>query len=790
MFTTHISRITSNLLIAIVMLVELALNVTPANAVARTDLSGPSGSGKFGETVIVLPNGNIVITDPGYDTGATVDAGASYLYNGATLELVSTLTGSTTNDRVSSSGVQVLANGNYVVRSKFWINGGVANAGAVTWCSAEIGCSGVVSAGNSLVGLQAGDQVGSDGVVVLPNGNYVVQSPNWANGSAVKAGAVTWCSGTTGCASAVNPTNSLVGSTANDQIGFYPDRVVALANGDYVVPSPFWSNGSATRAGAVTTCSGTSGCTGPVTVVNSLVGTQTGDEVGGYEVIPLSNSSYVVQSPAWANGGVVNAGAVTWCIGATGCIGPVTLANSLVGSSAADRVGGFGVTKLTNNHFVVNSQWWDNGGIADAGAVTWCSGTTACTGAVAATNSLVGSHANDQVGYGGVTALTNGNYVVVSINWKNDTIAKAGAATFCSGTAGCKGAVTVSNSLVGSKANDQVGFNSVAALTNGNYVVNSPYWDNGGIADAGAVTFCSGTVGCSGAVTAGSSLVGSSAGDMVGGVLKLTNGNYVVNSPSWANSGAAKAGASTWCSGTAGCSGPVTSANSLVGIGANDQVGYAARALLNGNYVVLSPQWANSGAAKAGATTWCSGTAGCKGAVTVSNSLVGSQANDQIGYSGVVAFTNGNYIVNSQYWDNGGIADAGAVTFCSGTAGCSGAVTPGGSLVGGTASDMVGNWGAGTMVFANRLYVVQSPTWNNSGMVDSGAVTWVSAISGGPTGLITSQNSVLGTAASGGYAMNAAYNDRFDYLIVSRPADNMVTVLFVFVKTYVPLIRR
>ena len=43
------------------------------------------------------------------------------------------------------------------------------------------------------------------------------------------------------------------------------------------------------------------------------------------------------------------------------------------------------------------------------------------------------------------------------------------------------------NSLVGSTANDFVGNNSVFPLSNGNYVVVSPIWDNGSAVDAGAV---------------------------------------------------------------------------------------------------------------------------------------------------------------------------------------------------------------------------------------------------------------------------------------------------------------
>ncbi len=90
----------------------------------------------------------------------------------------------------------------------------------MTWCSGTAGCTGAVSASNSLVGSTANDSVGASNGTALPNGNYVVLSPNWDNGAATDAGAVTWCSGTAGCTGAVSASNSLVGSTANDQVGF------------------------------------------------------------------------------------------------------------------------------------------------------------------------------------------------------------------------------------------------------------------------------------------------------------------------------------------------------------------------------------------------------------------------------------------------------------------------------------------------------------------------------------------------------------------------------------------
>src|SRR5208337_4066260 len=194
-----------------------------------------------------------------------------------------------------------------------------------------------------------------------------------------------------------------------------------------------------------------------------------------------------------------------------------------------------------------------------------------------------------------VTALSNGNYVVSSPNWNNGAAAYAGAATWGSGTAGVSGPVSATNSLVGSAANDLVGFGGVTALSNGNYVVSSPYWNNGAAASAGAVTWGSGTAGVSGPVSATNSLVSSTANDSVGGgnlgggVAALSDGNYVVDSPSWDNG----AGAATWGSGTAGASGPGSATNSRVGSTANGSVGGGVTALSDGNYVVSSPSWNN-----------------------------------------------------------------------------------------------------------------------------------------------------------------------------------------------------
>jgi hypothetical protein len=536
----------------------------PLAHAAQTDLPGPTGTVKFGTAVAVLPNGNFVVTDPNYSIPAgAANVGAVYLYNGATLAVISTLTGSTASDQVGSGGVTVLANGNYVVSSPIWDNAGVVNAGAVTWGSGTAGVSGPVSAGNSLVGSTADDLVGLYGVTALANGNYVVRSPIWDNGGAADAGAVTWGSGTAGVSGPVSADNSLVGSTASDQVGYR--GVTVLANGNFVVSSPIWDNAGVVNAGAVTWGSGTTGVSGVVSAANSLVGSTADDLVGLYGVTALANGNYVVSSPNWDNGVVDNAGAVTWGSGTTGVKGAVSTANSLVGSQASDQVGNGYVTALTNGNYVVSSPYWHNVAVVEAGAVTWGSGTAVMSTAVSTANSLVGSQASDRVGNGGVRALANGNYVVSSLNWKNGTAAYAGAVTWGSGTAMMSAVVSAANSLVGSTANDNVGNGGVTALTNGNYVVSSPWWD-GAVVDAGAVTWGSGTLGVKGAVSTGNSLVGSTANDQVGqgGVTALTNGNYVVSSPWWDGT-AANAGAVTWGNGVVGTVGTIAAANSVLG---------------------------------------------------------------------------------------------------------------------------------------------------------------------------------------------------------------------------------
>ncbi len=576
-------------------------------------------------------------------------------------------------------GVYVLSDGNYVVSSPGW-NGG---RGAVTWGNGNTPTVAAVGSGNSLVGSTAGDAVGSDGITLLANSSgFVVNSPYASPLGELHAGAVTWLSNAgvtaeghdikTGAVT-YDESNSLVGRYAGDLVG--SGGVVALqnANGAYVVNSPNWTgkdHATVNPPGAFTwlrplgsSVNGlhiTTGVSGLVSISNSLVNdkpTTIFDSVPP-SVVALTNGNYVVSLPLWNNG----RGAVTWGNGNTGTTGIISTTNSLYGGGEGDTVGNGGsqyfadntalqllpgLTPLANGHYVVTSSYW---GASSVGAVTWGDGNGGTIGKVTTSNSTTG---NSDTGHflwtPRITPLPDGHYVVTAPVWES---AYQGAVVWFDGSTGRTNqnnySISRSTGLIGTTANDNVGSGGVHALPNGNYVVHSPFWDNGPALDAGAVTWvlsrglqrnADGTFSTLSTIDSTNSLVGGRAGDRVGsgGVTVLPGtGNFVVISPRWdrqlnAGTWVTDAGAVTWGSASSGVTGRVSEANSLTGYAASDQVGAGGvLALANGDYVVNSPTWDNSSLTNVGAVTWGHGSTGTTGYIDPATSYTGSRANDQI----------------------------------------------------------------------------------------------------------------------------------------------------------------
>lgn len=751
--------------------VTLLIGNTGASA-AQVVINGPPGSGRFGGSITVLPNGNIVVADPAFDIPSAADVGAVYLYSPEGT-MISVVRGSRPNDLLGAYGVVVLGSGNFVVLCPTCNRGNVQNAGAVVFGSAESGVHGVVSPDNALVGSNTLDRIGSGltfdfkPVYSLSNGNYVVVAPYW-NGT---RGAAIFGSGKTGARGVVSPDNALVGSQLGDHVG--SSGVVALANGNYVVRSPSWDNGAVDFAGAVTFGSGTTGITGAVSPENSLVGSSDRDMVGGDinnlnddSVIALKNGNYVVITQGWDRGEIANAGAVTFGSGVAGISGAISVFNSLVGSRAADGVGGHGVTPLSTGDYVISSWHWNLG----EGATTHASGTAGLVGMIDARNSLLG-------GRGRVTELTGNSYVIASPEWSE----ARGAVTLAPLRSGVDGRISAANSLIGAAPGQAVG-SRVVALANGNFVISSPGWDLGQTPDVGATTF----VPTSGPVTGtlspseSNSLIGSRTGDHQGSVVTpLSNGNYVVANPDWDHGSLVDVGAVTFGSGTRGIAGVIGPENSLVGASAGDRIGSpfngpsGVTPLATGNYVISSPFWDRDGLQNAGAVTFASGQTGIRGVISAENSLVGSRTGDIVG-TRVVALTTGNYVVGSRSWDSGPIVDAGAVTFGSGTQGISGTVSSANSLIGSSNRDELGD-DYTPLALPNGFYVVRSGYWDSGAVPDAGATT-LGTPDGRVTGTITESNSALGVLAGQGIAQTFDYDPDRNQLVVGQPASNRVVL--------------
>jgi hypothetical protein len=676
-------------------------------------LTGTQTGDGVGVMVDPLPNGNFIVSSYEWDchtdlgcAGTIADVGALTLVNGTTglsgaVSAFNSLVGSTVGDNIGMDFVTILTNNNFVFGSSNWdcqlglgCAGTIVNAGAATWVNGSLGAVGAISSSNSLVGSTTNDAVGRWGlvpsIVALTNGNYVVASPFWdcniatggCAGAVSDVGAVTWANGTTGMTGFVTTTNSLIGTTSSDMISRSSNLkqgVLALSNGHYVVPSPYWDctialgcSGNVANVGAITWGNGITGTTGVVSAANSLIGFTSNDLIGFSgttkpSVTSLGNGNYVVTSAYWncrtgapknCSSSVNQVGAITWVEGSGPRTGTVSISNSLVGSTLNDHLGmNTTVAVLTNNNYVIGSPTWDcsvttgcAGAVVDAGAITWGSGTSAMSGRISSSNSMIGSHASDEVGNAGAIALTNGNYVAGSFKW-NGTL---GALTWGDGTTGTFGVVSAANSLVGSTVGDFVGGGYTAPLSNGNYVASNYSWSctvaagcAGDISRVGAVTWGSGTTGLTGPITSANSLIGSTADDQIGsnGVAALSNGNYVINSPTWdcnVSSGgctgaAADVGAVTWGNGTTGITGVISISNSLLGSSTSDGVG-STIALPNGNYFIAAPGWdcisdrgCSGSIANAGAIAWGNGAIGLTGFLSAYNAIVGATAGDSLG---------------------------------------------------------------------------------------------------------------------------------------------------------------
>ncbi|MFT6030437.1 MAG: hypothetical protein ACI8O8_002182, partial [Oleiphilaceae bacterium] len=183
----------------------------------------PGSNDYFGSYVVILGNGNIVVSDPGDSSIANAN-GAVHLYNPLTRALIASVYGDQADDQLGLHGITGLGNSNFVICSMVDNNGAISNAGSARLID---GSTGVEI--QAQLGDQADDLLCRDGITVLGNNNYIISSGLDDNSSVRDAGSVRLVDGTTGNQIAV-----LEGDQSFERFGSN-GGVTVLSNDNYVV---------------------------------------------------------------------------------------------------------------------------------------------------------------------------------------------------------------------------------------------------------------------------------------------------------------------------------------------------------------------------------------------------------------------------------------------------------------------------------------------------------------------------------------------------------------------------
>ena len=606
---------------------------SPSSEFILTDPT-PGDDDGFGSQVVILGNGNIAVTDPG-DSSVASNNGAVHLYDGDTQALIDSVYGDSSNDRIGLGGITVLGN-NYIITSESDDDGALTDVGSVRLINGETGTQ-----INAVFGNEAGDFLGFGGVTLLANGNYVVVSPGERDGSMTSVGSVRLISGSTGL-----QISALMGNQAGDSIG--SKGVAVLDNGNYVVISPADKNGLIGSAGSVRLMNGSTGAQ-----ISVLEGAAANLSLGSGGVQTLSNSNYVVASPSDSTGGMLSSGSVRLFNGSSGA-----QINALFGDETGDRFGSE-ILALTNDNVVILSPDDDDGAFDNVGSISLVNGTTGNL-----INDFFGDGSDDSLGLRRTgltlaleksgTALSNGNFVVVSTfddGWAVD----AGSVRLFNGVTGAQIDV-----LYGGQTDDQLGSEGVTALSNGHYVIGSGLEDNGAILDAGSARLVNGTTG----LAIGTPLFGDQTDDHLSsdGIFPLPNANFVIAS-SQDDSGALEdAGSVRLVSGSTGMQISELYGDQADDLLADTLLRGSAgiTPLGNSSYVILSRFDDDGGILNAGTARLMDGVTGM-----LINSFSGSTPSDFSSGAvdpSVTAPDDGSfYLVATPRWDSNGDSNTGFV---------------------------------------------------------------------------------------------------------------------------------
>ena len=456
----------------------------------------------------------------------------------------------------------------------------------------------------------------------------------------------------------------------------------------------------------------------------------TEDKFGSF-VVSLANGNIAVSDP-YDSTVAPNSGAVHLYSPTSST--PIA---SIYGDDEEDNLGGTGIFALANNNFVIVSSSDDEDDVSDAGSVRLMNGTTGVQIGTALTGDIVG----DQLGRSGISALSNNNYLIKSDADDEGGIVDGGSVRLVNGSTG----VQIGATLAGNMTGDFSGFEAViiTELGNNNYVIASPFEDEGGIVDAGTVRLIDSATG----VQIGETIAGDVLNDQFGrnGVTALGNNNYVIAAHRDDEGGSTDVGTVRLVSGETGEQIGVT----LTGDVEFDNLGYSGVISLdNNNYAIASAFDDEGGVVNAGSVRLMNGATGVQIGM-----LTGDLAEDKLGISGITALGNGNYVIASRRDDESGVIDAGSVRLVDGSTG----QQIGSTLTGDTANDFIGS--NGTYALGNNNYIVASTEEDADSIINAGSVRLMN----GSTG------EQIGDALTGDFT-----NDYLGRMIVTLDNNNFV----------------
>lgn len=583
----------------------------------------PGISHNFGEHILILRNGNILVSDWGDGTNGT-SSGAAHLFNGNNGEIIASYYGDQPNDGLAAGQLQEVGDDNFIIVLPVDDHAGITNAGSITLYDSNSG----VQVGNKIAGDDAEDSIGmgdtplSKRITVLDNGNFVVAATEDNVMGVADAGSVRLFSGNTG-----------------DQIG------------------------------------------------SALVGEFAQDRMGNAGIWPLFNdlfSRFVVISSladstsattTFVDGGQLHIG-----LGTTG-----GFVKFLAGSDEDDYFLA-NITELPNGNFVMAAPFYDDLLTTDVGVVSLHSNASSLFGSF-----QLGTSRGELLGLGGITALTNNHYVIVSNHSQLGDIRLIDGVT----------SLPI-DSDVGGFTGSNLLYTKITPFSNGNFAAMIPGYNPGGLPGAGRVELFNGINGA----TIGAPFVGSvrNSGLVRSPLLALSNQKFAFIAEEDLYLADSNDGTMFQA--------PIATVISGFGFGPahGSSTTEPLVALENGNLVVSSPYDNPNGTSNSGSVILVDGTTGNE----IGMPRIGNDINDFFGGTDIFGLPNSWYAIVSHLDDESGVTDAGTINLVDG-ADNQNLLN---ELVGTAKDDFLYTKFYGAE--GKNFVVAGIPNANNNGLVDSG----------------------------------------------------------------------